>query len=222
MNNILNIFTVFLLISCNNDNGKNKTSTNNYNPDFHFQKNNKNTIDNNDIYVMFLQGPQQGELLNKIQDYGLKQIESQYMFLFNKNENKIIGHILYSYRIGCRPGNVDIKDDKTLETIKSKIKNTIPIWEIKIKENYQQKGYFKRMFLFFLSHFEQNTLFDLMATSHNKKNMPNKVLINIYKNFGFKIANNVNGMYYFKKSDTIQYKNNNFNKENVKIEVKSK
>ena len=46
------------------------------------------------------------------------------------------------------------------------------------------------MFLFFLSHFEQNTLFDLTANSE-AKNIDNKTLIKIYEKFGFKIADNV-------------------------------
>ena len=62
------------------------------------------------------------------------------------------------------------------------------------------------MFLFFLSHFEQNTLFDLTANSE-AKNIDNKTLIKIYEKFGFKIANNViNTIYNFKDSKTVLYK----------------
>ena len=62
------------------------------------------------------------------------------------------------------------------------------------------------MFLFFLSHFEQNTLFDLTANSE-AKNIDNKTLIKIYEKFGFKIADNViNTIYNFKDSKTVLYK----------------
>lgn len=62
------------------------------------------------------------------------------------------------------------------------------------------------MFLFFLSHFEQNTLFDLTA-NFEAKNIDNKTLIKIYEKFGFKIADNViNTIYNFKDSKTVLYK----------------
>lgn len=58
----------------------------------------------------------------------------------------------------------------------------------------------------FLSHFEQNTLFNLTANSE-AKNIDNKTLIKIYEKFGFKIADNViNTIYYLKDLKTVLYK----------------
>lgn len=56
---------------------------------------------------MFLKDPQQGELLKKIQNYGLKQIEGKYMFLFNKSNGEIIGHIRYN-GMSHIPRNIDL------------------------------------------------------------------------------------------------------------------
>ena len=53
---------------------------------------------------MFLKGPQQGELLKKIQ---IKQIEGKYMFLFNKSNGEIIGHIRYN-GMSHIPRNIDL------------------------------------------------------------------------------------------------------------------